>query len=965
MFSTEAVNRFETPSTKENMIPKCNSVQNQRHLQLFCKDLSKINIPDECGWTPLYRTVVAGDIFSATLLLNNGADPNIQCTMGETPLYQAVDMEKIDHIKLLLKNGADPNITNDDGLSPLHAAVYKQNVSIVKILLKYGANPNLKSKLYQQTPLHLAIKNNTDPMILLLLVQFNGSLLNEDKFKKKPIDYTHSKEMQSTIEKLKFGQEKIKIEHPVQSFQTPRKKYDWTPSNVYSNTIRTQSHAKNIVIEGSNAVLQNPGNLKYTIINGKNSVGSVKNNANSNTGNTKVIETVKKGLFTSSETTKIKTNINSNINENDNKENIDTNSTKADNYIKDIKQKNTIIKLLKDKENICPNNNISFSITNTKTGKFGSIQEENSLYESRQNNNSLKPQISKKNSFESISSDKDKNNNHNFSFSTNTFNNNNSKKKSYLSQSTKNEEIDENNENNENVDNNNLNEENKNSDKNKSNKTKIKKDNINININSTNKKKIIIKSYYNKEKKESNNYFSNTKKKRSSVNSNNNNDNNNDYLYEKIIKKSITKIEIYDDDKVVVNESINKTKKQDVKEEDSIIKSPNTSLYNKPKIKSKFNLKKSVKNSNMRPSIELYLNKSNSSVDNNALLPIRNTFSKKMKNGLNKKLSFHIKKMPTGGQIKMEKNIKSKIKSNKTNSFSRRTSMTSLGASRNETIQNQNSLWKFLNDIISNEKTLCNSILTNNINSDIDNEYETNYKYPIYEWLKEINLHCYYSLFKEKRIFSMDKVITNLKTGKYNINKSDIKKIGILIPGHIYRIITKLEIDSGKIKENISNYLLKNQKRMSGKELNITKNTVSYCCGCCSTNEQIHSFNKYKKMFNLDAWLNKIKMIKYKYNFIENGFDLFEFFVLQMFSTIPVDDYIIREELKIENDKDRDIILLRLNKDVKYIMQKTDGILGYNNSYEIGEQKNFDDNNNNVYEFDTSQDEKNTECIII
>ena len=152
---------------------------------------------------------------------------------------------------------------------------------------------------------------------------------------------------------------------------------------------------------------------------------------------------------------------------------------------------------------------------------------------------------------------------------------------------------------------------------------------------------------------------------------------------------------------------------------------------------------------------------------------------------------------------------------------------------------------------------------------------------------------------------------------------------------------------------------------MSGKELNITKNTVSYCCGCCSTNEQIHSFNKYKKMFNLDAWLNKIKMIKYKYNFIENGFDLFEFFVLQMFSTIPVDDYIIREELKIENDKDRDIILLRLNKDVKYIMQKTDGILGYNNSYEIGEQKNFDDNNNNVYEFDTSQDEKNTECIII
>ena len=168
MLSSEIVNEFETPSNKQNTLPKSNTVQNQKHLQIFCKDLSKINIPDECGWTPVYRTVIAGDIFSSTLLLNNGADPNIQCTMGETPLFQAVDMEKMEHVKLLLKNGANPNITNDDGLTPLHIAVIKQNIPIVKILLKYNANPNLKTKLYEQTPLHLAIKNNTDPMILIM-----------------------------------------------------------------------------------------------------------------------------------------------------------------------------------------------------------------------------------------------------------------------------------------------------------------------------------------------------------------------------------------------------------------------------------------------------------------------------------------------------------------------------------------------------------------------------------------------------------------------------------------------------------------------------------------------------------------------------------------------------------------------------------------------------------------------------
>ena len=199
MLSPETVNNFETPSNKQNLIPEISTTKIKNYYQIFCKDLSKINDLDECGWTPLYRTVISGDISSTMFLLNNGADPNIKCTMGETPLYQAVEMEKIEHIKLLLKKGADPNITNEDGLSPLHIAVNKQNISIVKMLLKYGANPNLKSKLYQQTPLHLAIKNNADPIFLLLLVQFNGSLMKEDKFNKKPVDFTSGKEMLSNI----------------------------------------------------------------------------------------------------------------------------------------------------------------------------------------------------------------------------------------------------------------------------------------------------------------------------------------------------------------------------------------------------------------------------------------------------------------------------------------------------------------------------------------------------------------------------------------------------------------------------------------------------------------------------------------------------------------------------------------------------------------------------------------------
>ena len=204
----------------------------------------------------------------------------------------------------------------------------------------------------------------------------------------------------------------------------------------------------------------------------------------------------------------------------------------------------------------------------------------------------------------------------------------------------------------------------------------------------------------------------------------------------------------------------------------------------------------------------------------------------------------------------------------------------------------------------------------------------------------------------------MEKVISNLKSGKYIINKNDIEKIGIIISGHIYRILTKLEIDSEKINTKISSYFINGKKRMSGRDINILNNSIYFCCGCCTSNER-SIYNKIRKEFNLEKWLNKIRMIKYKENFIENGFDLFEYFILQMFSTVPIDDYILKEELGIENDKDRDIILLRLNKDVKYILLKTGNKFG--NELIINENK--------LYEFDSrqtsQQSEKNSECIII
>ena len=56
-------------------------------LKLFCPDIKKINEKDECDWTPLYRSIISGNLKASKILLNNGADPNIKQILINNLLY--------------------------------------------------------------------------------------------------------------------------------------------------------------------------------------------------------------------------------------------------------------------------------------------------------------------------------------------------------------------------------------------------------------------------------------------------------------------------------------------------------------------------------------------------------------------------------------------------------------------------------------------------------------------------------------------------------------------------------------------------------------------------------------------------------------------------------------------------------------------------------------------------------------
>lgn len=84
-------------------------------------------------------------------LLARGADFDITAhnDMRVRPLHGAVahfdPKRAITLARILLDAGADPNVQQEGGMSPLHEAVYNANPELVDLLIDFGANPHLSN----------------------------------------------------------------------------------------------------------------------------------------------------------------------------------------------------------------------------------------------------------------------------------------------------------------------------------------------------------------------------------------------------------------------------------------------------------------------------------------------------------------------------------------------------------------------------------------------------------------------------------------------------------------------------------------------------------------------------------------------------------------------------------------------------------------------------------------------------
>ena len=288
-------------------------------------------------------------------------------------------------------------------------------------------------------------------------------------------------------------------------------------------------------------------------------------------------------------------------------------------------------------------------------------------------------------------------------------------------------------------------------------------------------------------------------------------------------------------------------------------------------------------------------------------------------------------------------------------------------------IKNENDNEKKMSKKISQHNsaisTLSQTNKKNNKNEieNIDyNEINNNCSYLL-KWLIDIGLSDYYENFLNNKIFDINRLIEQMKSPYDKFGLEDIENIlGIHKPGHIYRLLVKLEIDGDIIDKSISNFMISDQK--INKKLIFSSDEKYECGNWCNVNRvnanlcgikniNINSKNGIKN--DLESFLSRYNLMHLYQNFFHNGFEEINYVILQMYSSYPINNDILENCFHIYNEEQRILTMDALQKEVfkvnnfihseKYLKNENKDIIKYEN-IDFKEEEN--------------QDKNDKECII-
>ncbi|XP_076026450.1 cyclin-dependent kinase 4 inhibitor D [Genypterus blacodes] len=88
---------------------------------------------NEFGFTALQGMMMGHDMI-ANLLLEKGANPNVQDHHGVAPVHDAARTGFLDTVEVLVEYGASVNIPDKSGALPIHIAIQEGHWNVVEFL---------------------------------------------------------------------------------------------------------------------------------------------------------------------------------------------------------------------------------------------------------------------------------------------------------------------------------------------------------------------------------------------------------------------------------------------------------------------------------------------------------------------------------------------------------------------------------------------------------------------------------------------------------------------------------------------------------------------------------------------------------------------------------------------------------------------------------------------------------------
>ena len=1030
MFSKEEDKKksdeIKTESTiKYNVFQNESNIAPSSEINTFCKYETDINSQNENGWTPIYRAIIANNLEALYELLKMGADPNITNNLGESPLYLSVDINNYDALIILLQYKADCNIAKKNGNTPLHLATKRNKTSFISALLRNDANPNIANKLYSQTAMHLAIINKVDESTLNEFHACKADIYNiKDKYDKTPFDYVKDLGDQNYINLLItiFGKDSNKnnfrgnhrttwdgcIPNEIEdNEETTPVKVSYADRNN-SNFI---SLSKNVFISfdendlnknNGTVIINNTNDENKNIIYNANSIKSESQNNNyeNNKENNDINTSLKKSRNTSNKKqSKIDLNISNTEPAKNKKTNLNEINQSNNNDVINEENKNNASDTVK-KSNMSNNseltsnfnfsmpleNNYSISYRNSKINQNNENSRTNSnLFNfenrmssivsnnSRKNNNSLptshsqtRKEINEMNPLEMINQVITTSNNSNI-FSELQIN----------SMINKNTITDEDNktiqDNISNINNNIL----------LNDSLEYSKSNAHIILEQSNKKKTIENNSNNKNEyidvdninglNITINEYEDTNKNNENIKSNNQHrilsyhnkpSNNNDK--ENVMPNGF--ISKRNSNTSSNNYSFNNSKKMSIRNStiqnellttvpNSIVQGDNNSNVNVV-IKQKI-----FKNNSTLPEPETQREKTTKESileDNQNNIQNYNTYDANKQNQNIKNSRIYNNKSSLSGAPNLNNFIYSFSNNSYSNCNNKSNKFPSLKLSEIENVNYNNN--SFLSKNMNNKSEELNLCSPQNI----PNELLTRLR----EWLISCDLLCYYNLLIKNDIYDIDLYIHNLKNNKINISYKDIEDIGIKKPGHIFRFLLKLQIDTGILDPRIYDALTNKFNSNILTTIGLTASTnIIKCCGitlfkqngggenincknniCCDSSTS--SFNKNYYYNDIFGFLKYKDLLDYKENFIHNGFDQIDFIFIQLFSNFKFNKEILNDYMHIYSENDKNKVIQKLYEEKKRIA------LELSLNYDINEEdkilNTYNGINNNSNDLDIS-----------